>query len=73
MRALIDGRTARANTNRFDPESIRRVTQEAIAITRLQAPDPDLLPLAEPAKPPEPPNRFFDSTARSTPPAAPEP
>src|SRR6266545_356691 len=37
VRALIDGRTARANANRFDPDSIRRVTREAIAITRLQA------------------------------------
>src|SRR3954469_25146499 len=45
VRALIDGRTARANSNRFDPDSIRRVTQEAIAITRLQEPDSDLLPL----------------------------
>src|SRR5258706_2277643 len=44
VRALIDGRTARANSNRFDPESIQRVTQEAIALTRLQAPDADLLP-----------------------------
>src|SRR5258705_12452939 len=37
VRALIDGRTARASSNRFDAESIQRVTQEAIAIPRLQA------------------------------------
>src|SRR5229473_489471 len=33
VRALIEGRTARANANRFDADSIRRVTREAIAIT----------------------------------------
>src|ERR1700730_8770785 len=47
VRALIEGRTARANSNRFDPDSIRRVTQDAIGLTRLQAPDPDLLHLPE--------------------------
>src|SRR5277367_4373834 len=46
VRALIDGRTARASGNRLDAESIRNVTREAIAITRLQTPDSDLLPLA---------------------------
>src|SRR5437667_12477760 len=66
VRALIDGRTARANGNRFDPDSIRRVTQEAIAITRLQAPDPDLLPLAEP-QPVANLDPFFDSTAAAAP------
>src|SRR6266478_3672037 len=66
VRALIDGRTARANANRFDAESIRRVTSEAIAITRLQTPDPELLPLAEP-QPAIAVNRFFRSTADATP------
>jgi predicted Zn-dependent protease len=66
VRALIDGRTARANTNRFDPESIQRVTQEAIALTRLQAPDPDLLPLAEPRAAASL-RRTFASTTAATP------
>src|SRR5262245_16600918 len=66
VRAIIGGRTARANGNRFDPDSIRRVTQEAIAITRLQAPDPELPPLAEPQSITYV-NRFFDSTAAATP------
>src|SRR2546426_3348389 len=66
VRALIDRRTARASSNRFDPDSIRRVTQEAIAITRLQTPDPDLLPLAE-AQPIVNVDRFFDSTANAAP------
>src|SRR5215469_13903867 len=66
VRTLIEGRTARANANRFDPESVRRVTQEAIALTRLQAPDPELLPLAEP-RPMANVERFFASTAAATP------
>jgi predicted Zn-dependent protease len=48
VRALIDGRTARADSNRLDAESIRGVTSEAIALTRLRTADPDLLPLLEP-------------------------
>jgi PmbA protein len=66
VRPLIEGRTARANTNRLDPDSIRRVTEDAIAITRLQTPDPDLLPLPEPSQGTET-ARFFDVTAGSTP------
>jgi PmbA protein len=66
VRALIEGRTARANSNRFDPESIRRVTQDAIALTRLQAPDPDLLPLPK-QQPITNVERFFPSTATATP------
>src|SRR3954454_5726620 len=45
VRPVIDGRTARASTNRTDPEAIRNVVAEAIAITRLTEPDPELLPL----------------------------
>src|SRR5690242_6278684 len=50
VRALIDGRTARATTNALDAASIRAVVEQAVAITRLQEPDPDLLPLAKPDK-----------------------
>src|SRR5581483_4815342 len=35
VRAVIDGRTARASTNRLDDESIRDVVAEAVALTRL--------------------------------------
>src|SRR5438105_2637456 len=66
VRALIEGRTARANSNRFDPDSIRRVTQDAIALTRLQAVDPDLLPLPV-QQPITNVERFFPSTAAATP------
>jgi predicted Zn-dependent protease len=66
VRALVDGRTARATTNEFDAESIRRVVEEAVTIARLEEPDPDLLPLAEPEKITETP-RALESTAAMTP------
>ena len=66
VRALIDGRTARATTNRLDRESIGRVVEQAIALARLQTPDPDLLPLAGAENYIEP-NRYFDKTAAATP------
>ena len=47
VRVQIDGRTARATTNRLDDASIRQVVEEAVALTRLQEPDPALLPLAD--------------------------
>jgi predicted Zn-dependent protease len=66
VRAVIGGRTARASTNRLDRERIRRVVEQAIAITRLTESDPELQPLADPAAYPEV-NRWFESTAGSTP------
>src|SRR3954467_1391050 len=66
VRPVIDGRTARASTNRRDPESIRNVVAEAIAITRLTEPDPELLPLySGPAAPSAP--RYFPATAHCSP------
>jgi predicted Zn-dependent protease len=66
VRPVIDGRTARASTNRLDRESIRKVVEEAIAITRLTEPDPELLPLAEPASL-EALDRYSAPTAQATP------
>jgi PmbA protein len=66
IRALIDGRTARATTNRLDQEGIKRVVEQAIAITRLQEPDPELLPLAGAADYVGP-VRYFAKTASATP------
>ncbi|MBI1791776.1 MAG: TldD/PmbA family protein [Acidobacteria bacterium] len=66
VRALEDGRTARAETNRLDADSIRRVVEEAVAITRLQAPDPELPGLAEP-QPLTPVSRWFRGTAEAGP------
>lgn len=66
VRPVIGGRTARASTNRLDREGIRRVVEEAIAITRLTEPDPELPPLAE-SGPIAPIDRYCESTAAATP------
>jgi predicted Zn-dependent protease len=66
VRALVDGRTARASTNRLDRQAIRDVVAQAIALSRASEPDGDLLPLAEPAPYAEA-ARWFESTAQSTP------
>jgi PmbA protein len=66
VRALVKGRTARASTNRLDAQGIRSAVDQAIAIARLQAADPELLPLAAPADY-EDPIRHFARTAAVTP------
>src|ERR1043165_3957113 len=66
VRALVGQRTARATTNRFDDASIRRVVEEATAIAKLQAPDPDLLPVAAPVAQREV-DRFHEPTASASP------
>lgn len=66
VRAVAGQRTARAITNRFDEAAIRSVVEQAVTLTRAQAPDPEVLPLAEPAGIPEV-ARFFPATARSSP------
>jgi PmbA protein len=72
VRPVIDGRTARASTNRLDREAIRSVVAEAIAIARLTEPDPDLQPLTDRADLADLADfgaapRYFESTARATP------
>ena len=64
IRVAFDQRTARATTNKFDDESLRRTVQTAEQMARVQHPDPDLLPLAEPSLAPKGsgPQRAFDST-----------
>jgi PmbA protein len=66
VRPVIGRRTARATTNRLDAAGIRGVVEQAVAITRLTAPDPDLPPLAGPAEY-EPVERWFEATAVATP------
>jgi len=66
VRPVIDGRTARASTNRLDRDAIREVVAEAIAIAKLTERDPDLPPLAEPAAY-QGVERWFEATARTTP------
>jgi predicted Zn-dependent protease len=66
VRPVIDGRTARASTNRLDRDAIRDVVEQAIAIARLTEPDPDLPPLAGPADY-QGVERWFEGTARAAP------
>ena len=66
VRVQLDHRTARATTNRFDEDSIRSAVEQALALTKSVAPDPDLLPLAPRAPIPEIP-RFDSDTAEATP------
>jgi PmbA protein len=66
VRARIEGRTARASTNRLDADSIRNVVEQAIALTRLTEPDTESLPIADAAEY-RSVDRWFESTARITP------
>jgi len=47
VRTAFGGRTARATTNKFDDESLRRVVESSEALARVQHPDPDLLPMPD--------------------------
>lgn len=69
IRVAFDGKTARATTNRFDDESLKRAVQSAESIARVQEPDPDFLPMANAGegKGPEGPSRWSDKTAAITP------
>ncbi|HET9183865.1 MAG TPA: TldD/PmbA family protein [Candidatus Angelobacter sp.] len=70
IRVAFDGKTARASTNRFDDEGLRRAIQAAESMAKVQEPDPDRLPMAQPAEAKgeaAPPSRWFDLTAAITP------
>ena len=69
IRVAFDGKTARATTNRFDDESLRRAVQSAESIARVQEPDPDRLPMAraEEGRIAGSPQRWFAQTAEITP------
>jgi predicted Zn-dependent protease len=45
VRAAFGGRTARATTNKFDGDSLKRVVQASESLAKVQHPDPDLLPM----------------------------
>jgi PmbA protein len=47
VRTVFGGRTARAFTNRFDDDSLRRVVASANSLAKVQHPDPDLLPMPD--------------------------
>jgi len=72
VRTAFGTKTARATTNKFDDESLRRVVQSSENLAKVQHPDPDLLPVPDPAEASGPasaqsPSRYFDQTAAITP------
>jgi PmbA protein len=66
VRAVVDGRTARATTNKTDDESLRRTVEAAMTLARNQPANPDLLPLIGKQKY-QKVSRFFSPTAGTTP------
>jgi predicted Zn-dependent protease len=71
VRTAFGGRTARATTNKFDNESLKRVVQASEALAKVQQPDSDLLPMpnaGESARATQSlPSRHFEQTAAVTP------
>jgi len=71
VRTVFAGRTARATTNKFDDESLRRVVEASESLAKVQHPDPDLLPMPHagesPAATQARPSRHFAQTAALTP------
>jgi predicted Zn-dependent protease len=70
IRVAFDGKTARASTNRFDDESLKRAVQSAESIAKVQEPNSDLLPLASPEEArstEKSPSRWFEQTAAVSP------
>jgi PmbA protein len=66
VRAVVDGRTARATTNKTDEESLRRVTAAAMRLARNQPENPDLLPMLGPQKY-QKVSHYYASTVSATP------
>jgi PmbA protein len=77
VRTVFDGRTARATTNKFDDDSLRRVVESSEALAKVQHPDPDLLPMPDGREAASTcdssvptrslPIRYFEQTAAITP------
>ena len=66
VRAVVDGRTARATTNKTDDDSLRRAAASALSLARRQPRNPDLLPMLGPQKIRKV-ERFFEATAAAGP------
>ena len=72
IRTNFGGRTARATTNQFDDESLKRAVEASESLTRVQDPDPDLLPMPNAQEGGDADKsvrttRFFEQTAAITP------
>jgi predicted Zn-dependent protease len=66
VRTVLDGRTARATTNKTDDDSLRRVVEIAKSLARSQPRNPELLPMPGPQKYTKV-ARYFENTAYATP------
>ena len=66
VRTVLDGRTARATTNKTDEESLRRVVAASAALARSQPRIPDLLSMPGLQKYTKV-ARYFENTAHATP------
>jgi len=72
VRTAFGTKTARATTNKFDDESLRQVVKSSENLAKVQHPDPDLLPVPNPAEASGPADaqstsRYFEQTAAITP------
>jgi len=66
VRAVVNGRTARAATNKTDEDSLRRVALSAARLAKNQPENPDLLPMLGRQKY-QKVARFYPATAAATP------
>jgi PmbA protein len=66
VRTVLDGRTARATTNKTDDDSLRRVVEAAKSLARSQPRNPDLVPMPGAQKYSKV-ARYFENTAHATP------
>jgi len=66
VRTVLDGRTARATTNKTDEDSLRRVVEASKSLARSQPRNPDLLPMPGAQKYAKV-ARYFENTAHATP------
>src|SRR5260370_5333041 len=71
VRTVFGARTARATTNAFDDQGLRRAVETSESLARVQQEDSDLLGVPESDKSVGPtqavPTRYFDETAALTP------
>src|SRR4051812_5044882 len=65
VRTVFSGKTARATTNKLDETSLQRAIKNAEALSKVQHPDADLLPMpsASEASEAASPQRHFPETA----------
>jgi PmbA protein len=65
VRTVLEGRTARATTNKTDDESLRRAVEASKTLARSQPRNPGLLPMPGPQKYTKV-SRYFENTANTS-------